>query len=186
MIVWIIIGIIVLVLGYIVYIYNSIVTLRNKAESAWHDIEVQLKKRMNLIPNLVEIVRSYKDYEKDTLEKVIKARNQMLNSSDLGEKVEAAKTFLSGLGSFFAVAEAYPELKANEEYTSLKNALVNLEEDISNARMYYNAVIKDYNTAIEIFPNNIIAAKFRFTQLPYFEISESEKDEAYKTPKVEL
>ena len=186
MIGYIILAVILGVVIYAVLIYNKLVSLKNRAENAWSDIEVQLKKRFNLIPNLVELVKSYKDYESSTLEKVIQARKQFQNSSSIEEKIDASKTMLRGINTFFAVAEAYPDLKANTQYTNLKNELVNLENDIENARRYYNAVIRDYNTAIEIFPNVIIANQFHFTKLPFFELQESEKEEVYKTPRIKL
>ena len=178
----IILGIVV----YAIFIYNNLISLKNRAQNAWSDIEVQLKKRFNLIPNLVELVKSYKEYESSTLEKVIKARQQFQNSNSIEDKISASKTMMAGLSGFFAIAEAYPDLKANTQYTNLKDELTNLENDIENARRYYNAVVRDYNTAIEIFPNVIIANKFNFTRLPFFEVEESESKEIHQTPRIKL
>ena len=183
---YIVLAIILAVVVYAIFIYNNLISLKNRANNAWSDIEVQLKKRFNLIPNLVELVKSYKDYESSTLEKVIQARQQFQNSNSIEDKIEASKSMMAGISGFFAIAEAYPDLKANTQYTNLKNELTNLENDIENARRYYNAVIRDYNTAIEVFPNVIIANKFNFQRLPFFEVEESESEEIHKAPRIKL
>jgi LemA protein len=180
--VWV--GIVLLVvLVYFIYSYNSIVSLKNRAESSWSDIEVQLKKRFNLIPNLVNIIKGYTKYESDTLEKVIKARNMFLNAKDENDKIKASNILQNSLSGIFALSEAYPNLKANDEFLNLQKELSKLENDIENARRYYNAVVRDYNTKLDTFPDMIIAKKFHFIHYPYFEV---ENKEVYKTPKVEF
>ena len=183
---WIFIGIIVLIGVYLVFIYNNLVSLQNSARSAWSDIEVQLKKRFNLIPNLVNIIKGYTKYEGETFEKITQARNLFANAKNESEKIEASKMLNMGLNGIFAVAENYPELKADTQFSKLQNELTNIENDIENSRRYYNAVIKDYNTKIASFPDVIIANKFNFRELPYFELEDNERNAVYKTPKVEL
>jgi len=186
MVFWILIGIVLLVLIYFVFIYNNLVSLQNSARSAWSDIEVQLKKRFNLIPNLVNVVKGYTKYEGETFEKITQARNLFRDAKNETDKIEAAKMLQAGISGIFAIAENYPELKADTQFSKLQNELTNLENDIENARRYYNAVIKDYNTKIASFPDVIIANKFNFRELPYFELEDNEREEVYKTPKVEL
>jgi len=183
---WVILAIIIFILVYFIYIYNNLVFLQNSARSAWSDIEVQLKKRFNLVPNLINIVKNYKEYESTTLEKIVQARNIFDKSTDEKDKIKAANMLNSALGNIFALAENYPELKADTQFSKLQTELINLENDIEKARRYYNAVIRDYNTKISSFPDVIIANKYNFNELPYFELEDSEKDEVYKTPKVEL
>jgi len=183
---WVLLGIIVIAIIYAIVIYNSLVSLQNSARSAWSDIEVQLKKRFNLIPNLVNIVKGYTKYEGETFEKITKARNLFANANSEKEKIEATQILNSGLSGIFAIAENYPELKADTQFSKLQTELTNIENDIENARRYYNAVIKDYNTKIATFPDVIIANKYNFRELPYFELEDNERDKVYQTPKVEL
>ena len=148
---WIIIAISLLILIYLVYIYNNLVSLQNSARGAWSDIEVQLKKRFNLIPNLVNVVKGYRKYESETFEKVIQARNMFSSATNENEKIAATQMLNNGLNGIFALAENYPELKADTQFSKLQNELTNLENDIEGARRYYNAVIRDYNTKIFSF-----------------------------------
>jgi len=148
---WIIIAISLLILIYLVYIYNNLVSLQNSARGAWSDIEVQLKKRFNLIPNLVNVVKGYIKYESETFEKVIQARNMFSSATNENEKIAATQMLNNGLNGIFALAENYPELKADTQFSKLQNELTNLENDIEGARRYYNAVIRDYNTKIFSF-----------------------------------
>jgi len=159
-----------------VSIYNGLVALRNRAEAAWSDIDVQLKRRWELIPNLVETVKGYAQHEEGTFTKVTEARTRAMAASTPGEK-SAAEGNLSGmLKSLFAVAEAYPELKANENFLSLQGELSSLEDAIQKARRYYNAVVRDLNTKVESFPSNVVAGMFGFQQEEYFELdSEAER-----------
>jgi LemA protein len=172
-----IIAILLILIIYIVSIYNSLVTLKNQCEEAWSSIDVQLKRRHDLIPNIVETVKGYAGHEKETLTKVIEARNMAMQTSGGLEKRAEAENFLtSTLKSLFALSENYPNLKANENFLQLQNTLNEIEDNIQNSRRYYNAVVRDLNTKIEMFPSNIIAGMFNFTKKEYFEIEEREKE----------
>jgi LemA protein len=184
--VWIFLGIIVLTIFYIITTYNSLVRLKQYIQNAWADIEVQLKRRYNLIPALIETIKSYKNYEQETLQKVIEARNSFANANSLKDKVEASNNLNRSLGGIFALAEAYPELKANKSFINLQNELSNTEDIISNARRYFNATVREYNTKVQSFPSNLVADKFGFKELPYFELEADERDEVSKMPKIEL
>ena len=170
-----IVVIIVLVLIFIL-MYNSFIRMRNNCEEAFATMDVYLKKRFDLIPNLVETVRGYASHEKETLEKVISARNTVQNATTTAEKIAGENMLQGTLKSLFAVAEAYPELKANESFMELQAQLNYVEEDIANSRKYYNAVVKRFNTKCELFPSNIIAAIFRFERMPLFEVAAEERE----------
>ncbi len=177
-------GIIILVaiLVVAVFIYNSLVKLREQADAAWSDIDVQLKRRHDLIPNLVETVKGYASHEKETLERVIQARN-MAMAAQGPEAQGAAENVLTGaLKSIFALAEAYPQLQAAGGFRDLQASLADIENSIQNARRYYNAVVRDFNTRIAQVPSNIIAQAFRFTKKEFFEIEEVERE----VPKVDF
>ncbi len=182
----IILIIIIFIVSYLIAIYNKFAKLRAAIEGAWADIEVQLKKRYNLIPNLVEIVKGYAKHEKETLERVIEARNSALNASSVEEAAKANSALNHALGSIFALAEAYPDLKANENFMNLQNQLSSIEESIANARRYYNAVVRDYNAMLESFPDQFIAKKFNYTKKPYFELDDDEKEAVKSVPKIEF
>lgn len=161
---------------YVVSSYNVLVVLRNKVEEAFSTMDVYLVKRHDLIPNLVETVKGYAKHEKETLEKVIQARNQAVNASTLEDKVEAEKAVSGVLGRLFALAESYPDLKANTNFQELMSQLKAVEEDIANARKYYNGATRQFNTSLEVFPRNIVAGFFKFTKKPLFEVQdESER-----------
>ena len=179
----IIIAIIVIIAFAAVGIYNGLIKLRNTSEQAWSDVDVQLKRRYDLIPNLVETVKGYASHEKETFEKVVQARNQAMGASSPGEKAQAENFLQSTLKSLFALAEAYPELKANQNFLDLQNELLNIEEQIQLARRYYNAVVRDLNTKIESVPSNIVANMFHFENREYFELDSEEQRE---TPKVDF
>lgn len=183
---WIFLGLIIGVVLYVVSTYNSLVKFRQYIQNAWSDIEVQLKRRYNLIPALVDTIKGYKNYEQETLEKVIQARNSFANATSLEDKVQASNILNKSLGGIFALAEAYPELKANENFINLQNELKNTEDTISNARRYFNATVREYNTKVEMFPSNLVAQKFGFKELPYFELEADERDEVSKMPKIDL
>ncbi len=173
----VILALLLILLFYTIAIYNGLVKLKNQAEEAWSSIDVQLKRRHDLIPNLVETVKGYASHEKETLTKVIEARNMAMNASASIEKRAEAENFLTNtLKSLFALSENYPNLKANENFLQLQNSLNEIEDNIQNARRYYNAVVRDLNTKIESFPSNIIAGMFNFTKKEYFEIDEKEKE----------
>jgi LemA protein len=172
--------------AYLVAIYNKLVSLRAGMDASWSDIDVQLKRRYDLIPALVDTVKGYKEYEGDTLERVIKARQQGLSAGTMDEKAAAANMLSGALGKMFALAEAYPDLKANTNFLKLQDELSNLEDAIQNARRYYNAIVRDYNAKIESFPDLFVAQKFNFTKRDYFELEESEAEAAKKMPKIDL
>src|SRR5712675_1060674 len=153
--------------------YNSLVQLRVRADSAWSDIDVQLKRRHDLIPNLVETVKGYATHEKGTFENIAKLRSQAMQATTPGEKAEAENQLTGALKSLFAVAENYPELRASEEFTQLQGSLSQTEESIQNARRYYNAVVRDLNTKIQSFPTNILAGMFNFTPRQFFQMEQA-------------
>lgn len=173
---WIILLVVLIVLVmYIISIYNNLVRNRNKVKDGWAQIDVQLKRRADLIPNLVETVKGYAKHESETLEAVIQARNSFNTAASVEEEIEANNQITGALNKLFALTEAYPDLKANENFLSLQNDLKEVEEKISYARQFYNDIVLTYNNLIEMFPSNIIASLFKFTQSKFFEI-ENEKD----------
>lgn len=182
----IILLIIVAVAGYLVIIYNRFISLRTGIDAAWADIDVQLKRRYDLIPALVDTVRGYKDYEAETLEKVIQARQQGLSATTVDEKAAAANMISGALGKLFALAEAYPDLKANTNFLHLQGELSSIEDAIQNARRYYNAIVRDYNYRLDAFPDLFVAKKFNFTAREYFELDVSEAEAVKKMPKIDL
>ena len=164
-------------------IYNRLVRLKNQGESAWADIDVQLKRRYDLIPNLVETVKGYASHERETLEAVIAARNQAMSASGPADQARAENMLTGALKSLFALSEAYPELRAVEGFTGLQGSLEAIERDVQSARRYYNAVVRDLNTSIEQFPSNLVANAFRFEKQEFFELIDEAQREA---PKVEF
>lgn len=182
----IILLIIVAVAGYLVIIYNRFISLRTGIDASWADIDVQLKRRYDLIPALVDTVRGYKDYEAETLEKVIQARQQGLSATTVDEKAAAANMISGALGKLFALAEAYPDLKANTNFLHLQGELSSIEDAIQNARRYYNAIVRDYNYRLDAFPDLFVAQKFNFTSREYFELEASEAEAVKKMPKIDL
>jgi len=156
--------------------YNSLVKLRERAEGAWADVDVQLKRRYDLIPNLVETVKGYASHEQETLEKVIQARNAAMTAQGPGAKGEAEGMLTGALKSLFALAEAYPDLKAAGGFRDLQGSLAEIEDAIANQRRYYNAVIRDFNTKTQTFPSVLIARAFGFQQREFFEAEEDEKE----------
>lgn len=182
----IILLILVAIIGYLIMIYNKFVSLRAGIDAAWSDIDVQLKRRYDLIPALVDTVKGYKNYEADTLEKVIQARQQGMNATTVAEKGEAENMLSGALGKLFALAEAYPDLKANTTFLNLQQELSSIEEAIQNARRYYNAIVRDYNAKTESFPDLFIAQKYNFEKRDYFELEEDEAAAAKKMPKIDL
>jgi LemA protein len=171
---------------YLISLYNRLVSLRQSADAAWSDIDVQLKRRYNLIPALVDTVKGYKEYEAETLEKVIQARQMGLNAQSVKEHEAADNLLTQALGRLFALAEAYPDLKANVNFLDLQQQLSQIESAIQNARRYYNAVVRDYNTRIESFPDLLIAQKYNFRPKEFFELDESEAEAVKKMPKVDF
>jgi LemA protein len=155
----------------IILIYNGLVRLRVQCDNAWADIDVQLKRRYDLIPNLVETVKGYAAHEKGTLEGVVAARNQAMSAQGPAAKGEAEGMLTGALRQVFALAEAYPQLRAVESFTQLQNTLNQIEDTLQNARRYYNAVVRDLNTRIQQFPSNIVAGMSGFKTREFFEIT---------------
>jgi LemA protein len=156
--------------------YNGLVQLRVRCDSAWSDIDVQLKRRHDLIPNLVETVKGYATHEKGTFENIAKFRSQAMQATSPNDKAAAENQLTGALKSLFAVAENYPELKASEQFTQLQDSLSQTEDSIQNARRYYNAVVRDLNTKIQVFPTNILAGMFGFQARQFFETSEADRE----------
>lgn len=181
---YIIIAIIVIVGIMLIGIYNRLVNLKNSIENAVADMDVQMKMRFDLVENLVNTVKWYATHEKDTLEKLTQARTQFLNAQSLADKAEADNMVAGTLKTLFSVAESYPDLKANTNFLSLQTELSNIENQIAGSRRYYNATIKEYNTAIMVFPNNVLAKSLGFTsENSYFTITDDTQKEA---PKVQF
>lgn len=168
---WIVIGIVVIFLLWLVGSYNSLVRRKNQVEEAWADIEVQLKRRYDLVPNLVEMVKGYMTHEREVFEKVTEARAGLVRGG-AGDKLKADNMLESTLKTLFAVAENYPDLKANANFLELQRELTDTEDKIQSARRFYNTNVRDYNTAIESFPTNLIASSFRFEKKELFDIDE--------------
>ena len=176
MIVLIVIIVIVALLGLgVAGSYNGFIKLRNKTEEAFYAIDVSLKKRYDLIPNSVETVKGYAKHEKETLENVIAARNSAMGAEGPEERMASENALTGALRSLFAVAESYPDLKANQNFLQLQDQLNRLEEEIAGSRRYYNGVVNQYNTKAEMFPGNIIAGIFKFERKPLFEVDAEEE-----------
>ena len=183
---WIILGIVIILIVFFIGIYNSLIRQKMRVKNAWSQIDVQLKRRHDLIPNLVNAVKGYMKYEKDTLTQVIEARAKAVSARDNGnlEEMGKAEGELTGiLGRLFALFERYPELKANKNVMALQEELTNTENKISFARQFYNDMVMKYNTSIQVFPKSIIAGMFGFKSFNFFEIEKPEEKEA---PKVDL
>ncbi len=166
------IAVVLLILVFVVVgMYNSLIQLRVQCDNAWSDIDVQLKRRYDLIPNLIETVKGYAAHEKGTLEDVVAARNRAMGSQGPAAKAEAEGALTAALRQVFALAEAYPQLRAVESFNQLQATLNQIEDSVQNARRYYNAVVRDLNTKIAQFPSNIIAGMFNFKPREFFEIS---------------
>ncbi len=174
--------IILVVIGlYFIVTYNGFVTLRNRVKEAWSDIEVQMKRRYDLIPNLVETVKGYAAHESGTLEKVIQARNMAMGAHADIKEVAKSENMLSGaLKSLFALSESYPELKANQNFLELQRELRDTEDKLQAARRFYNGNVLAYNTKAEMFPSNMVASWFHFEKQEFFELDEEEAAAAKK------
>lgn len=170
--VWIVLAVLAISVLLVIGMYNSLVRLTVQTENAWSDIDVQLKRRHDLIPNLVETVKGYAGHEKQTLETVIAARNRAMSATTPSTKAEAEGILAQSLKSLFALAEAYPQLRAVESFTQLQSSLNQIEEAAQHARRYYNAVVRDLNTKIQEFPSNMIANFFNFRTREFFEITD--------------
>jgi len=170
-----IIIIVILLAAWAVVSYNGFVKLRNQIEEAFSTMDIYLKKRYEMIPNLVEIVKQYSIHEKETLEKIVQARSMAINARSVEERGQNENMLSGALKSLFAISEGYPELKANQNYLELQDQLVVLEDDISQSRKYYNGVVKVMNNKVEIFPSNLFAKIFGFNRYPYFMAEEYER-----------
>lgn len=173
----IIIGLIVIVGLWLVISRNSFVSIKNQVEEAFSTMDVYLKKRYDLIPNLVETVKGYATHESETFTKVTAARTAAMNSTSIDEKIANENALSGTLKSLFAVAEAYPQLQANSNFLDLQQQLKMLEDEIANSRKYYNAVVRTMNTKVESFPSNLIASIFGFKKQPFFEVGSAEERE---------
>ena len=175
---WIVLGVVVLIVLWAIVSYNSLVSLREQVRAAWAQIDVVLKRRHDLIPNLVETVKGYAAHEKDTLERVIAARNAAVAAPSAGASIAAEGALTGALRQLFAVAEAYPDLKANQNFMQLQSELAATENQISGFRQGYNSTVQRYNTSILSFPANLLAGPFGFTAQPFFEIQDAAQREA--------
>ncbi len=172
---WTLVILAALVVGAVV-IYNGLVRLREQADAAWADIDVQLKRRHDLIPNLVETVKGYAGHERETLEAVVEARSAAMSARTPVERAQAENMLTGALKSLFALSEAYPQLQAAENFRDLQGTLEELETTIQQARRYYNAVVRDFNTKIAQVPSNVVARAFGFRPREFFEIAEGERE----------
>jgi LemA protein len=173
LLVWIGVAIVVLLIVYVVIAYNRLVSLRNRIENGWAQIDVQLKRRHDLIPNLVETVKGYATHERETLDAVIRARNSAMAASGPEDQAAAENVVTGALKSVFALSEAYPDLKANQNFLNLQEELTGTEGRIAYARQYYNDAVFDYNAKIQSVPSNLIANQFSFRERQYFEVDEA-------------
>lgn len=181
MIIGIIIAVVVILLVvWVIGSYNGFIKAKNNVEESFATMDVYLKKRYDLIPNLVETVKGYAAHEKETLSRVIAARNMAADASTAEDKIQGENVLNGTLRSLFAVAENYPDLKANQNFLDLQNQLKRVEEDIANARKYYNAVVKMYNNKCQMFPGNILAGIFHFEEKPMFEVDAKEERQNVK------
>ncbi len=176
----ILIVVIVAVVLWLISIYNSLIRLKNRVDEAWSDIDVQLKRRYDLIPNLVETVKGYASHEKELFTKVTEARSRAMQAGSLHDKAEAENMLSNTLKSLFAVAENYPQLRASENFAKLQDELSDTENKIQAARRFYNGMVRDFNTKIQVFPNNIIAGTLGFKNREFFEIEEAKERENVK------
>lgn len=179
---WIILIVVAVIVLYVISTYNGLVVLRNKVKDQWSQIEVQLKRRANLIPNLVETVKGYAAHEKDTLEAVVSARNKAVSATTPEAEMQANGELSQALGRLFALTEAYPDLKANTNFVDLQNQLKETEDKISYSRQFYNDTVLKYQNKKESFPSNIIAGMFGFKTFKFFEAEEQDR----KVPEVKF
>ena len=173
---WVLLGIIVVLVIWAVAVYNGLIRLKNRVDEAWSDIDVQLKRRYDLIPNLVNTVKGYAAHEKEVFEKVTEARTRAMGAQSAGDKAQAENALSQTLKSLFAVAEAYPDLKANQNFLELQRELTDTEDKIQASRRFYNGNVRDFNTTIQVFPNNIFAGMLGFSAREFFEAAEGEKE----------
>ena len=180
---WIVLVVVILIVVWVIGMYNGLVTARQKVENAWSQIDVQLQRRFDLIPNFVETVKGYMTHESETFEKIAQLRTSWANSSSVGEKANLDGELTSALKTIMAVSENYPDLKANQNFADLSEELRNTENKISFSRQFYNDSVTMYNTKLEVFPSNIVASMFHFTAEQLFEV---DNQEAKKNVKVDF
>ena len=180
MVLLVLVGVIAVVVLWFVFTYNGLVRLRNQVKNAWSQIDVQLKRRYDLIPNIVETVKGYAAHEKETFERVIQARQRGIDASGVKQQQEAENMITGALRQLFALSEAYPNLKANENFLALQEELASTENKIGFARQYYNDTVKDFNIRQEMFPANLVASMLGFQPADFFEIEEASQREAPK------
>jgi len=183
---WIFLGILALLVLYVIIIFNRLIVLRMRTNEAWSDIKVQMKRRYDLIPNLVTTVKGYASHEKAVFENVTKARSVAMGAETPGEKIKAENELTKTIKSLFAVAENYPQLRASENFQKLQEELTGTEDKIEASRRFYNANVRDFNTAIQVFPSNMIAPVLGFKNFDLFELAEGEKEAAGKAPEVKF
>jgi len=183
---WIIIAIVVVIAIFIWATYNGLITLRVRVDEAWSDINVQLKRRLDLIPNLVETVKGYAQHESGVFQNVTEARANVINAKGVKETAAAENQFEGALKSLFAVAEAYPDLKANQNFLDLQHELVDTEDKIQASRRFYNSGVASLNTKIQTFPQNVIAGMFNFKNREFFNVDEAEQAAANKPTEVKF
>ncbi|PID81286.1 hypothetical protein CSB20_03600 [bacterium DOLZORAL124_64_63] len=179
----VILGLIIVVVGWVVGVYNSLVGLRNRVKEAWAQVDVQLKRRFDLIPNLMETVKGYMNHERETLEAVTRARSAVQSAGGMEERMAAEAGLTGALGRLFAVSEAYPDLKASTNFLALQEELTSTENKISFARQFYNEQVMALNNKVQMFPGNIIAGMFNFQEEKFFEVTDEAQREA---PKVDF
>ena len=175
-ILYIILALAAIIVFWLMAVYNGLIRLKNRTDEAWSDIDVQLKRRYDLIPNLVETVKGYGKHERELFENVTKARTTAMTAKNMEEKGKAENMLSQTLKSLFAVAENYPQLKASENFAKLQDELSDTENKIQAARRFYNGQARDFNTKIQIFPNNLVAGMLKFTKYEFFEADEDEKE----------
>lgn len=178
--VWIILAVLAVLIIAVIAIYNSLVTLRVRVDEAWSDITVQLKRRVDLIPNLIETVKGYAKHEKTVFEEVTKARTEVMNAKGVKQTADAENMLEGALKSLFAVAEAYPDLKASQNFVEMQHELVDTEDKIQASRRFYNGGVRDLNTKVQTFPANIVASIFSFKNRDFFELDAAEQAVAEK------
>lgn len=174
------IAVVAVIVIWLINSYNKLVRLRNDAREGFSTMDVYLKKRFDMIPNLVETVKGYAAHESGTLEKVIAARNSVASSTTIDEKLQNENVLTGTLRSLFALSESYPDLKANQNFVDLQHKIEGVEQDIANSRKYYNGTVKALNNAVEMFPSNIVAGMFKFEKMTMFEVANEEERENVK------
>jgi LemA protein len=179
-------GVGVVILGWVISVYNGLVQLRIRSDNAWSDIDVQLKRRYDVIPNIVATVEGYAKHERTTLQSVIEARAKAMGATGIAEKGQTENSLTNTLRSLFAVSEKYPDLKANENFLKLQTNLIEIEETIQAARRYYNAVVRDLNTMIQMFPASMVAGAFHFKNREFFQLNAPELERQAPQVKINL